>query len=619
MGTHRGKILDVNLSTGAVKTTKIEEDVLRKFIGGSGLAAKLFFDRVPPDVDPLSDKNVLFLMAGPLSGTNFPTSSRVVAAFKSPQTGVWGQASAGGSFAAEMKKAGYDGITISGMSSKPVYLVIEDDKVEIKDAADLWGKDCYETTDILKERHGAKVDMLEIGPAGENLVKFACVLNGKWGFISRCGGGAVMGSKKLKAVVVRGTGKVEPASPEEYAKIRKTVLKKIKEGVQTQFLNDAGTALAVEVNAVTGVLPVKNFTVGDGSPYGPKLCGGAISAQYLTNRHACFTCPIACKRAVKVAEGPYAIEEGPGPQYETVCAFGSLLLIDDLAAVLKMGEKANMYGMDSISCGGTIAFAMECFEKGLITSKELDGGQLRWGNPDDVLAMMEKIAKRQGFGDVLAEGSRGAAKKIGKNAEDYTVEIKGLEFPMYDVRGSHGHGLSFMTSTRGACHVQSTIGSIEQNWVFTWTDVGITGSYDAKAPEGKGELNVTGESLDILTNSATLCRFGLMSISITDLAEALKAATGFDYDLDEIMECGRRIWMLLRGLNNLMGVTAADDRMPKRILTPHTDGPVAGSVPNVELMLKEYYKARGLDANGRPLKEKLNSLGLSELAAKLHK
>jgi len=617
MGTHRGKILDVNLSTGAVKTSKIEEEVLRKFIGGSGLAAKLFLDRVSPDVDPLSDKNVLFLMAGPLSGTNFPTSSRLVAAFKSPQTGIWGQASAGGSFAAEMKKAGYDGIAISGASSKPVYLVIEDDKVEIKDAADLWGKDCYETTDVLTERHGAKADMLEIGPAGENLVKFASVLNGKWGFIGRCGGGAVMGSKKLKAVVIRGTGKVEPASPEEFDKIRKSVLKKVKESIQTQAINSAGTAVAIEVNAFTGVLPVKNFTVGDASAFGSKLTGTVITAQYLIKPHACITCPIACKRVVKVAEGPYAIEEGPGPQYETVSALGNLLMIDDLAAVLKMGETANRYGVDTISCGGTIAFAMECFEKGLITSKDLDGGQLRWGNPDDVLAIMEKIAKRQGFGNVLAEGSRSAAKKIGKNAEDYTVEIKGLELPQYDPRGAHGHGLSFMTSNRGACHVASTIGSVENNWVFTWSDVGIGTEYDAKADEGKGELNVTCESLDMLSNSSTLCRFSLMGMAITDLAEALKAATGFDYDLDEIMECGERIWMIQRGLNNLMGVTAADDRMPKRILTPHTDGLAAGSVPNVELMLKEYYKARGLDANGRPLKEKLNGLGLSDLAAKL--
>jgi aldehyde:ferredoxin oxidoreductase len=230
---------------------------------------------------------------------------------------------------------------------------------------------------------------------------------------------------------------------------------------------------------------------------------------------------------------------------------------------------------------------------------------------------MDKIAKRQGFGDVLAEGSRIAARKIGKNAEESTVEIKGLELPQYDPRGAHGHGLSFMTSNRGACHVASTIGSVESNWVFTWADIGITGTYDPKSPEGKGELNVPCENLDILTNSATMCRFGLMSMNITDLAEALKTTTGFDYDLKEIMECGDRIWLLIRGLNNLMGVTNADDRMPKRILTPHADGGAAGSVPDVELMLKEYYKARGLDANGRPLKDKLNSLGLSALAAKL--
>jgi aldehyde:ferredoxin oxidoreductase len=620
MASFTGRILDINLSTGAVGTSRIEDDVVRKFIGGSGLGGKLFLDRVSPNIDPLSDKNLLLLMAGPLSGTNFPTSSRLVACFKSPLTNIWGQASAGGSFAAEMKRAGYDGIAISGVSSKPVYLFIEDDKVEFKDATDLWGKDCYETTDILKERHGARVDMVEIGPAGENLVKFASIMNGKWGGVSRCGGGAVMGSKKLKAVVIRGTGKVVPAMPEEFENARKAILKIVKEGVQTEPLKSYGTALGLETNVGTGILPVKNFTIGESTQFGPTIGGMAMTAQYLTKPHACLTCPIACKRTVRVAEGPYTTEEGPGPQYETIAALGSLLVIDNLAAVIKMGTMANRYGIDTISCGVTTAFAMECFEKGLISSNDLDGGQLRWGNPDDVLAMMEKITYRRGFGDVLAEGSRSAAKKIGRNAEDYTMEIKGLEFAMYDVRGSHGHGLSFMTSNRGACHVASTIGSVESNWVFTWSDIGLTaGAYDAKADEGKGELNVPCENLDMLSNSATMCRFALMALGITDLAEALKTATGFDYNLDEIMKCGGRIWMLLRGLNNLMGVTAADDRMPKRMLSPLSDGPAAGSVPNVELMLKDYYKARGLDANGRPLKEKLNSLGLSDLAAKLYR
>jgi aldehyde:ferredoxin oxidoreductase len=619
MASFTGKILDINLSNRTVGTSTVTPEEIRKFIGGSGLGARLFLSRVSPQVDPLSENNTFFLMAGPLSGTNFPTSSRVVACFKSPLTGIWGQASAGGSFAAEIKRAGFDGIAISGKSNSPVYLVIENDKVEFKDASDLWGKDCYQTTDILKERHGARFDIVEIGPAGENLVKIANVMNGKWGSLSRCGSGAVLGSKKLKAIVIRGTGKITPAMPDEFEKARKMILAKVKDGVQSQALRQAGTALGLEQNAVVGTLPVKNFTSGDASQFPAKIGGTAITQQYLTKPHACLTCPIACKRTVKVAEGPYAIEEGPGPQYETVASLGSLLLIDNLAAIIKMGETANRYGVDTISCGVTIAFAMECFEKGLITSRDLDGGQLRWGNPEDVLTMMEKIAYRRGFGAVLAEGSRNAAKKIGRGAEEYAMQIKGLEFPMYDIRGSHGHGLSFMTSNRGACHVASTIGSVEQNWVFTWTDIGITGPYDPKTSEGKGELNVVCENLDMLTNSVTMCRFALMSMAISDLVEAMRTATGFDYTLDGLLECGARIWMLLRGLNNLMGVTAADDTIPRRFLTPHTEGGAAGSVPNVELMLRDYYKARGLDAQGRPLKEKLISLGLSDLAAKLYK
>jgi aldehyde:ferredoxin oxidoreductase len=426
-----------------------------------------------------------------------------------------------------------------------------------------------------------------------------------------------MGSKKLKAIVISGTGKVTPADSKAFENVRKNALVKVKESVITQALTGAGTAMGVDVNSMTGVLPVKNYTVGDGMWLGPLLGGGALGA-YLIKPHACYTCPIACKRTVKQAEGPYAIEEGPGPQYETIGAFGSLMVIENMAAILKMNEMANRYGMDSISCGATIAFAMECFEKGLITSKDLDGGQLRWGNADDVLAVMEKITYRKGFGNVLAEGSRSAAKKIGKNAADYTVEVKGLEFALYDSRGSHGHGLGFIMSNRGACHVASEIGKIESSWT-TWPDIGIEGGYDPKADEGKGELNFICENVAMLSNAATMCQFGLMSMSVTELAEALKAATGFDYDLKEIMECGERIWMLQRGLNNLMGVTAADDRMPKRIMTPLADGGAAGSVPNVELMLKDYYKARGLDAKGRPLKEKLVSLGLSELADKLYK
>ncbi|MEE8469881.1 MAG: aldehyde ferredoxin oxidoreductase family protein [Dehalococcoidia bacterium] len=616
MGTHRGKILDVNLSNGTVKTSEVKEDVLRRFIGGIGLAAKLFLDRVPSDVDPLGERNVLFLMTGPLAGTNFPTSSRLVAAFRSPLTNIWGEASAGGNFAAEIKAAGYDGIAIEGASSKPVYLCIEDNKVEIKDASDLWGKDTYEVTDLLKERHGARMDVLSIGLAGENLVKFASIMNGKWGSLSRCGGGAVMGSKKLKAVVIRGTGKVEPALPDEYAKVRQTVGDKLKGSVITQALRDFGTDMGMEQHMLSGVLPAKNYTVGDYSAGAVKIGGTMVTQNYLTKAHACFTCPIACKRTVKVADGPYKMEEGPGPQYETAASFGSMLTNDDLASILKMNETANRIGVDSISCGATIGFGMECFEKGLITSKDLDGGQLRWGNAEDILGIMSKIARREGFGDVLAEGSRRAAERIGKNARDFTVEVKGLEFPMGDPRGAHGLGLAYAMSNRGACHLQHMVLYIESGWT-TFADIGLTGPYDAKADEGKAQLTVTSENVAMLTNAATLCHFAMISMLVGDLADALRTTTGLDYDINEVMECGERIWMLKRGLANLMGVTAADDRMPKRILTPQADGGAAGSVPNMDLMKKEYYQLRGLDANGRPLKEKLNGLGLSDLAAKL--
>lgn len=617
MGTHRGQILDIDLSSGTIKTTKIEDDVLRKFIGGAGLAAKLFFDRIPPDADPLGERNVLFLMDGPLAGTNFPTSSRLVAAFKSPLTNIWGQASAGGNFAAELKAAGYDGIAISGASKKPVYLLIEDDKVGIKDATDLWGKDTYETTDILKKRHGAKVDVLGIGLAGENLVNFAAIINAKWGSLSRCGGGAVMGSKKLKAVVVRGTGKVEPASPAEYAEIHKIVMDKLKASIVTQYLRDTGTNYGAETHAGTGGLPAKNWTEGDNAAMASKIGGTALTEQYLTKPHSCFTCPIGCKRTVKVAEGPYKVEEGPGPQYETAQSFGSLLMNDNLASLCKINETVNRYGLDSISCGVTVAFAMECFEKGLISSKDLGGGQLRWGNADDILAMIGSIAHRKGFGDTLAEGSRRAARKIGKNAQDYAVEIKGLELPIADPRALHGLGLAFTISNRGACHVQNMMLYIETGWV-TYPEIGLTGGYDLQVDEGKGKLAEMCESLAMLTNCATMCQFALLSISVNDVVEVLKAATGFDYTLEELKLCSERNWMLTRGLNNLMGVTAADDRLPKQVLIPLKNGPAAGSVPNIKLMQKEYYEVRGLDAKGRPLKKKLESLGLSELAAKFY-
>jgi aldehyde:ferredoxin oxidoreductase len=598
MGTHRGKILDVDLSSGTVKTTTIDDDTLRKYIGGSGLAAKLFLDRVPPDADPLGDKNVFFVMTGPLAGTTAPAGNRWTVSFKSPLTGAWGEACCGGNV-------------------KPVYLLIDDDKAEIRDASDLWGKDVYETADILKGKieGGKKVKVISIGPAGENLVKYASVHNDKANAAARTGGGAVMGSKKLKAIAVRGTGKVEPAKPDEYKEVRKAVFDKVNEGVISLALRAQGTATGMGVGALLGDVPTKNWTVGDPGEIAHKTGGDALMAL-TTKNHACTGCPIASKRVVKVAEGPYKIDEGPGPEYETLVAFGAMLMHDNMEALLKINELCNRYGVDSISCGCTIAFAMECFDKGLITASDLDGGQLRWGNTDDIMAMLDNIVFRKGFGDVLAEGSRAAAQKIGKNASDYVVAVKGLEAPMHDPRAIHGIGLAYATSNRGACHVENSTLYIEQGWV-TVPEVGLTGGYDPHSSDGKADLITKTQDLGSLCNAMVLCEFAANGMSVNDQVDLMRTTTGFDYDLKEFMEAGERIWLLKRGLNNLMGITSKDDCLPKHTMTAVPDGGAAGSVPDIDKMLKEYYPVRGLDANGRVTKEKLTSLGLSDLAAKM--
>lgn len=618
MSSYKGKILEVNLTTGAISHSSVAEDTLRKFIGGSGLGASLFLDRVAPHVEPLSDKNTLFILTGPLTGTNLPGSGRFSICAKSPLTGIWGESCCGGNFGPELKFAGYDGIAVVGASPQPVYLFIDDAKVEIRDAADLWGQDTYETTDLLKQRLGGEreVKVITIGIAGENLVRYAAVANDKANFAGRCGLGAVMGAKKLKAVAVRGTGTVEPAQPAEYQAVRQEVLQKVQGSPLTGFFKAHGTNIAMVGGMRTGDLPARNWSLGENSAVASKISGPVLSQKYLTRTAACYACPIACKRVVKVADGPYQIEEGPGPEYETCASFGSLLMIDDLAGIIKINELCNRYGLDTISCGATIAFAIDCYENGIIGKGDSDGLELKWGNLDAVFRMIDKIAQRQGFGDILAEGSKRAAERIGRNASSFTVETKGLELPMHDPRASHALGLAYVMSVRGACHLQHMVQYTEGNTAYP--EIGLMGGYEKKTSQNKAVTTITSENLGMLCNAAVICIFAMASLSITHLLGALRTTTGFDYDLQEMMECGDRIWILKRGLGNLMGISAKDDRLPDRVLTPYKEGGTAGSVPDMKLMLADYYRARGLDDAGRPLKDKLLSLELSALAGKLY-
>jgi len=619
VGGYWGKILQIDLSTGKIETVSVKEQDQERFIGGSGLAAKIFFDSFDPGVDPLAPENPLIVMTGPIVGTQFPGTSRFAVCGKSPLTGIWGEGTCGGNFGPELKFAGIDGIIFKRAASSPVYLFIEDDQIELRDAKDLWGVDNYAVTDLLKERHGkeGKPKVLSVGPAGENLVRFAAICNDKGDFIGRTGMGALMGSKRLKAVVVKGSKRVEVFHPDQYTALRKSLLVKSRDAMVSQSLRSMGSDAGMDLGMMTGDVPIKNWTIGEDLELSTNLGGPSLTEKYLTRNHACSFCPVACKRMVKVDNGRFKTEEGPGPEYETCAAFGTLIMNDNLAGVIKANEWCNRYGMDTISCGATVAFAMEAFEKGLITKKDTDGIDLTWGNISGAIELLDKIAKKEGIGAVLSEGSKEAAKRLGKGAEEFSVEVKGLETPMHDPRGFHGAGLAYMTSIRGACHLMHLAYGIEQGFT-AYPEAGFQENYIGQTSEGKAAMVKLGEDLGTPCNSLLLCEYVAWALSANEMAEMVRIATGFDFALKDLLACGERTWLLKRGLGNMMGVTGKDDRLPKRILTPLGEGAAAGSVPDVEKLLREYYETRGLNREGKPKKEVLIKAGLGDLAKKLH-
>jgi aldehyde:ferredoxin oxidoreductase len=619
VGGYAGKVLEIDLGTGKIETGSIKEEDRKNFIGGSGLAAKIFFDSVNPRVDPLSSENPLILMTGPVVGTHFPGTSRFAVCGKSPLTGIWGEGTCGGNFGPELKFAGIDGIIFKGMSPTPVYLAIEDDKIELRDANDLWGMDNYAITDLLKERHGKekRPKILSIGQAGENRVKFAAICNDKGDFIGRTGMGALMGSKRLKAIVVKGTKKVETSHPEKLPTLQKLLIEKSRDAMVAQSFRSMGTDAGMDLGMMTGDVPIKNWTIGEDFLLSANLGGPAMTEKYLVRNHACSFCPIGCKRIVKVGDGPFKTEEGPGPEYETCCTFGTLIMNDNLAGVIKANEWCNRYGMDTISCGATIAFAMEAFEKGLITKKDTDGIDLTWGNITGAISLLHQIARREGIGAILSEGSREAARRLGKGAEEFSVEVKGLEVPMHDPRGFHGMGLAYMTSIRGGCHLMHLALPVEQG-MSPFIEAGFQENYIGQTSEGKAEMVKLCEDLGLPCNSLVICQFVAWTYSANELAEIVRVTTGFDFTLKDLLSCGERTWLLKRGLGNMMGVSTKDDRLPQRILTPLGDGSAAGSVPDVGKLLREYYEMRGLDREGKPKKEVLIKAGLDGLAKKLH-
>ena len=566
-----GKVLLVDLSKGTTEDVEIPEKDYRDYLGGSGLAAKWFFDHQGWKADPLSPDNPFMVMCGPLSGLNLPGASRLEFCARSPLTGIWGESSMGGHFAPQLKATGYDGIIFTGASEKPVYLYVTDKGAEIRDASHLWGKDTYEAEELLKQEVGDKrAQVACIGPAGENMVLYAGVFNDKGSTAGRCGMGAVMGSKKLKAVVARGSLKPELADEEALKRIREEIREALKFSLVADGLKAFGSNVHMEYGMAIGDVPTKNWQVAYWQNGPDKLAGSVVAETRLTKNHACYGCPISCKRIVEVKEGPFAMPEGPGSEYEGAAALGTLLYMDNLDANLKANELCNRYGMDVISTGSTIAWSIEAYEKGLLTDEQTGGLKLSWNNPEMLPELIRRIAYREGLGDILAEGTRRASEKFG--GKEFAIHVKGLECPMHDPRALWGMALTYATSIRGACHCADSNLYVELG-LLSHADLGVRRSWPYRA-KGKAEQTVASQKKGVIANSAVICEYAWNAVggSLEDMVMMLNPLTGFGYTLEELARVGDRIWYLKRAIGNLCGATREDDLLPRRILEPHPEG-----------------------------------------------
>lgn len=619
MGGYAGQILYVDLSSGNIEKKPLDKDFARKNIGGLGFGTQIYLDLIKdnPVFDALSEANPFVLMTGPLTGMQMNGVARWTVGSKSPLTGFWGDSNVGGFFGAYLKFAGYDGIVITGKAQAPSYLFINDDTVEIRNAENYWGKDVYTVTDELKQDLKSESkksgQVLTIGPAGENLVKFASLINNKGHAAGRTGMGAVWGSKMLKAIYVSGTGKLDIAHPDKMKDLRTELKEVYEESIGIAAIHASGTATHMDVGIISGDIPIKNWQLSDWDDIddiGPTEIEEKIFAGHKT----CYGCGVACKKDAEVKGGPFKMEKGPGPEYETIATFGTMCLNSSIESIAKANDICNRYGMDTITCGSTIAFAMDCFDNGLITDKDTDGLSLTWGNSEAIVQMTEKIAKQEGFGAVLAQGSLKAAEHIGGNASDFLTTVKGLEAPMHDPRSAHGYGLAYAISPRGACHEASLTFEAEGGMIY----IPEIPELSADLPDGSDEraqLNMVAQDYGMFfSNCAIFCNLGGMPLNATQALNMVNYATGFDYTLDEVMKIGRRVWYAKRGLTNLFGARAKDDTLPKRLMTVMEDGPTEGSLPDMDKMLSEFYELRGFNENGIPAKNILEDLDLPVLA-----
>ncbi len=601
-------ILKIDLTTGKTEEFIIPAKWEKDFLGGASLAARILYSSLTRELDPLSPEAPLLFMMGPMTGTSGPTTGRFVICGKGPATGLWAESNMGGFWGPELRAAGYDGLWITGKATEPVYLWLNENKLEVRRAAHLWGQSTYAAQDKVKDEVGEKsARVCVIGPAGESQVLFASILCDHGRMAGRTGLGAVMGSKKLKAIAVHGEQSIPIHNLANYKALRSEANRKLHDDNEAKILRDLGTGGVANYAEYLGAMPVKYYSRGSFENI-DSISGAKMTETILTGRSACQGCVIACGRVVTL---PGDKQKRKGPEHETMVGFGANLLNDNLESIVDMGELCDRYGMDTISCSNTIGLAFQLFEKGILTENDTNGLALHWGDVDVIENLVNQIGRREGIGDLMAQGSRRFAAHF--SAEEEAVQVNGLEVAYHDPRGVSGMALSYATSPRGACHNQSDYFFVD--WGHTQDSLGIT-FFERQAQVEKAANVARHQDWRTVFNAIVMCIFANVEPEMQ--VKLINAACGLDWTIEDMMKCGERAWNLKRAINNRMGLTRANDKLPKALLEPLSDGGSAGFALDIQGILAAYYQARGWDEQtGRPSREKLIELGLGDVAEDL--
>jgi aldehyde:ferredoxin oxidoreductase len=618
---YAGRVGFVDLTRGEVQEEKLDKGLARRFIGGYGLGVRILFERQGAGIDPLGPENILGFVTGPLTGTKVPTGGRYSAVCKSPLTGGWGDANSGGYFGSELKAAGWDAIFVTGAASSPKYLLVTQEGLGLREAAHLWGRDTVDTEQWLqKELADPKIRVAAIGLASEKLSLISGIVNDGGRVAARSGVGAVMGSKGLKAVAVRGSKKVAVADEATLDGLRKAYLKQLRKmGGIAKELMTYGTCGGTHGLVLAGATPVRNWLLAGEKAFPglEKFADPDAIIRHQTKKYGCANCPIACGGILKVSEGPYPVEEVHKPEYETMAAFGTMCMNNDFLSVVKLNDMCNRSGLDTISAGTVIAFAMECFEKGIISKADTDGIELKWGDVKAIIAMLDKMIHREGFGDVLADGVRLAAQRIGKGSEEYAVHVGGQEPGMHSPLFLPGRGTAYVCDPTPGRHTAAPMARIDAGTaaIAPYPELKFDG-FERYEYKSKGAASATASSYWQVGTCAGLCVFPVVFFGNYPLLEFLNVVTGWDAGMQEILETGARIQTLRQCFNIREGINPADIRLPHRLAgsPPQEEGPLAGVTIDVESLASEYVKAMGWDSGtGFPAKATLKRLGLNEL------